>query len=419
MLYSRKILQKIDKWLLEKEIIILNGPRQVGKTSLLKLIKANLIEKGISKNNIFYLNLENINILDELNSDPMNILKYITDKSQKNYFLIDEIQYLDKPSNFLKYLFDEYSTKIKLIVTGSSSLELKADLQDSLAGRKISFLVRPLNFEEFLQFKKSKVIKYLSQTTISLDIKKSFDKELNEYLIYGGMPAIVLQDDLELKQKMLFEYVNTYVNKDIRMIGKIENISQFNKVVKVLASQIGTLLNVSDLSNTTDITRRNIEKYLDLLEYTFVLNKVSAFFKNVKKQIIKMPKIYFFDVGIRNAILNNFIAIENRQDKGELFENFIFLELVNNTKNQVFFYRTISKSEIDFVVDNGKELSLVEVKYKDIKKEIDTRVLRGFKEQEGKKKRCFVVSRNRLELEGDVEYIDYRNLSNVIEGEYK
>jgi len=153
MLYPRKITKEVKKWLFEKEIIILNGPRQVGKTTLLEILKSELAKAGVSEKTIFYLNLEELKILETLNQDPENILKYIINPKEKNYFFLDEIQYLDNPSNFLKHLYDKYAGKIKIIATGSSSLELKAKLQDSLAGRKISFLVNPLTFEESLNFK--------------------------------------------------------------------------------------------------------------------------------------------------------------------------------------------------------------------------------------------------------------------------
>ena len=413
MLYSRKILENINKWLFEKEIIILNGPRQIGKTSLLKLIKKQLLDQSVSKKNIFYLNLEELDILDDLNKNPENLLKYITDSDNKNYFFIDEIQYLDNPSNFLKHLYDKYSDKIKIITTGSSSLELKAQLQDSLVGRKVSFLIKALDFEEFLQFKKSDCVKYLFQKDIPINIKNKFDEELNEYLVFGSMPAVVLQGDYELKQTMLREYVGTYINKDIRSIGKIENISQFNTVVKILSSQIGNLLNISELANTANIPRRKVEKYIELLEHTFVLNKIKSFHNNIRKQITKMPKIYFFDVGIRNAILNNFLSMENRQDCGELFENFVFLELKNNLSDDIFFYRTILKSEIDFIIEKVNAIELIEVKYKKLQKPIDSRALRSLDVNKKKEKKMFVINRQLTSLDKNVQYVDYRNIGGL------
>jgi len=410
MLYPRKITKEVKKWLFEKEIIILNGPRQVGKTTLLEILKGELAKAGVSEKTIFYLNLEELKILEALNQDPENILKYVINPKEKNYFFLDEIQYLDNPSNFLKHLYDKYAGRIKIIATGSSSLELKAKLQDSLAGRKVSFLVNPLTFEEFLNFKNFPDISYFKKEEIPEDIKSEFDKELDEYLIYGGMPAVVLQRDKKLKRKMLEEYVSAYVNKDIRVIGKIESIARFNALVKILSSQIGNLLNISELSNAAKISRRNTEKYLDLLEYTFVLDKISPFKKNVRKQVIKMPKIYFFDMGVRNAILGNFLELESRQDGGRLFENFVFLELKNQRKNKIFFYRSVNKAEIDFVIEEEAKIILIESKYKKLVRPIDSRVLENFLEKEKNVKKAVVVNLNLNRKDNFVEYIDYRRI---------
>ena len=410
MLYPRKITKEVKKWLFEKEIIILNGPRQVGKTTLLEILKSELAKAGVSEKTIFYLNLEELKILETLNQDPENILKYVINPKEKNYFFLDEIQYLDNPSNFLKHLYDKYAGRIKIIATGSSSLELKAKLQDSLAGRKVSFLVNPLTFEEFLNFKNFPDISYFKKEEIPEDIKSEFDKELDEYLIYGGMPAVVLQRDKKLKRKMLEEYVSAYVNKDIRVIGKIESIARFNALVKILSSQIGNLLNISELSNAAKISRRNTEKYLDLLEYTFVLDKISPFKKNVRKQVIKMPKIYFFDMGVRNAILGNFLELESRQDGGRLFENFVFLELKNQRKNKIFFYRSVNKAEIDFVIEEEAKIILIESKYKKLVRPIGSRVLENFLEKEKNVKKAVVVNLNLNRKDNSVEYIDYRRI---------
>ncbi|MCK5416390.1 ATP-binding protein [Candidatus Parcubacteria bacterium] len=408
MLYQRKVTKNIKKWLFEKEIIILNGPRQVGKTSLLKLIEEELIKKKVKKEQIFYLNLEEIKILDTLNNDPENLFKYVIDKEVKNYFLIDEIQYLDNPSNFLKHIYDKYAGKIKIITTGSSSLELKAKFQDSLVGRKVSFLVNPLDFEEFLEFKSFSHLDYLTKEDLPLDIKRDFDNSLSEYLIYGGMPAIVLQENKSLKEKMLDEYVGAYINKDIRAIGKIKNIAHFNNLIKILASQIGNLLNINELSNTAEISRRDTEKYLDLLEFTFVLDKILPFRKNIRTQVTKMPKIYFFDLGIRNAILGNFLDLTSRQDTGGMFENFVFSELKNKAKDKTFFYRSVSKTEIDFIIEQKAKIILMEVKCKKLTKPIDARILQNFMEREENVKEAIVVNLDFNYQDNLIKYIDYR-----------
>ena len=379
MLYKRKIQQEINNWLLKDEIIILNGPRQVGKTSLLKLLISDLKDKQTKQEQIVYLNLEELDILDELNSSPKNILNYIKVKNKKAYFFIDEIQYLDNPSNFLKYLYDEYRHKIKLIVTGSSSLELKAKLQDSLAGRKINFIIAPLCFEEFLRFKKADILDQYQCESVSLPARNKFKKYLDEYLLFGGMPKVVLTDGSEDKKTLLKNYVNDYINKDVRYIGRIDNLLKFNQLVKILANQIGNLLNVNELSNTLNMPRQEIEKYLNLLEFTFVLDKIAPYYKNFRSQISKMPKIYLFDLGIRNQILNNFVEPANRSDNGGLFENFIYLELKQYLdKDNIYFYRTIHKAEIDFIFEKNGIVYPIETKYSNFEKPGSSRVLNNF-----------------------------------------
>jgi len=260
MLYNRKIQEKIRKWLLKEEIILLTGARQVGKTSLLKLLKEDLQNSGIEEERIFYFNLENLDILNDFNKSPQNLLSYITAKDKKNYFLIDEVQYLDNPSNFLKYLYDEHRDKVKLIATGSSSLEIKAKLQDSLVGRKVVFMIEPLSFEEFLSFSHSDILSYYNKEKIPQEVQNMFIALLNEYLLFGGLPKVVLTKDAGEKQILLKNYVNDYVNKDIRSIGKITSVFQFNQLIKTLAGQIGSLLNIHELTNTLRSSRNEIEK---------------------------------------------------------------------------------------------------------------------------------------------------------------
>lgn len=406
MYFNRKITNIIEKWIDEKEIIVLNGPRQVGKTTILKILIEKLEKKEVDKKRIFYLNLEELNILNDLNDNPENIFKYITLKNERNYFFIDEIQLLDNPSNFLKHIYDKYGEDIKLVITGSSNLELKAKFQDSLAGRKVVFRINPLDLEESLWFQNFEYLDYLNKEEIPLNIKNEFDKKLTEYLIYGGMPAVVLQTDIDKKRKLLNEYVNAYINKDIRSIGKIENISGFNALVKIISSQIANLLNINEICNTLGLGRREVLKYLELLEHTYVVDRVIPYDANIRSQLTKMPKTYFFDLGIRNLILNNFLEPGSRTDAGALFENFVFMEL-KNLREKIFFYRTVNKAEIDFIVEMGSSLALVEVKYKNIKNKIDERVLKNFSIKGNKKVDRFIVNKT-LNKKNNINYLDYR-----------
>lgn len=412
MLYNRKIQEKIRKWLFKDEIILLTGARQVGKTSLLKLLKEDLKKSGIKEETIFYFNLENLDVLNDFNKSPDNLLNYIAIKDKKNYFLIDEVQYLDNPSNFLKYLYDEHRDKVKLIATGSSSLEIKAKLQDSLVGRKITCMVEPLCFEEFLLFQQSDILTYYNKEKIPQEIQNKFIVLLNEYLLFGGLPKIVLTKDINEKQVLLKNYVNDYINKDIRSIGRVKSMLQFNQLIKILASQIGSLLNIHELTNTLRLSRNEVENYLDLLEYTFVLNRISPYYKNIRSQITKMNKIYFFDTGIRNQILNNFSEINNRTDNGRLFENFIYLELKQNISvDQIFFYRTTHKAEIDFVFEKNNIVYPIEVKYKNYQKPIGNRVLNNFcKANATQCPHAYLVNLNLSENKDKIIFAAFANL---------
>lgn len=416
MLYKRNIQRQINKWLTKEEIIILNGPRQVGKTSLLKLTAEDLKKKNINENRIFYLNLEDLEILDDLNKSPKNLLNYVKIKNKKNYFLLDEIQYLDNPSNFLKYLYDEHRNNVKLIVTGSSSLELKAKLQDSLVGRRVLFMISPLCFEEFLQFKKADIVNYLNKTNIPSEIQNQFKKYSDEYLLFGGMPKVVLTETKEAKIILLKNYVNDYINKDIRYVGKIESLLKFNQLIKILSNQIGNLLNINELTNTVNIPRKEVEYYLELLEYTFVINKIFPYHKNIRSQITKMPKIYWFDTGIRNQILDNFVELDSRTDSGQLFENFIYLELSNNIeKEKIYFYRTIHKTEIDFVFEKNGIVYPVEVKYKNFIKPASDKTLKNFCDL--KKINCpaaYLVNLNLNTRKDKTKFLTFTNLDKII-----
>jgi len=415
-MFNRNISSLVSRWLYKDEIIILNGARQVGKTSLLKLLEEQLKKDGINERQIIYFTLEDIDILNELNSSPKKLLNYLKNPLEKTYFFIDEIQYLDNPSNFLKYLFDEHRDRIKLIVTGSSSLELKAGLQDSLVGRKVSFEVNPLNFYEFLIFKKSPLIEYYGKNNIPANAVSDFANLLNEYLIFGGMPKIVLTDDYEDKKTLLNNYVSDYINKDVRYLGKIDSILKFNNLLRLLSGSIGSLLNINEITNTLNIKRKDIEFYLNILENTYILNKINPFHKNIRSQITKMPKYYFFDIGIRNQILGNFTGMNSRTDNGAMFENFIFLELKSLIdKQNIFFYRTVHKAEIDFIVEKNGRIIPIEVKYKNYKQPLSSRVLSNFMNIEGINcSKSYIINLNLNESTENISYLPFYNIAVLI-----
>lgn len=367
-IYKRKIDKEIVKYLGSKEIIAIYGARQVGKTSVLKY----LIEHHIKKN-YFYFDLELPNLLELCNQGAESVFKYLiqkgADEKNKIFLIIDEIQYMDDPTKFLKIMHDHYPT-LKLIVSGSSTFEIKKKFKESLAGRTINFELYPLSFEEFLVFKRKE---YKLQKENTKTVNDELVKFAEEYILFGGYPKIVLENSKEKKQAFLGQIISTYVRKDIRDIGNIRNISAFNKLLELLASQSGQLLNVLEISNTLKINRETVLEYLDLLENTFMIKRVTPFHKNLRSEISKNPKIFFLDTGMMHLLwLKEFPQII----LGNSFETFVFLELMKAGK-KINFWRTTNRQEIDFIVKD-KDIYAVEVKLSF--QNADNRNLRFFSE---------------------------------------
>lgn len=404
MIKKRTILKSIVKWLDRDEIIVITGPRRVGKTTILHLLKDELLKRGVDSNNIFILNLEDLDILKELTKSPKELLKFVTNEENKNYFLIDEIQYIEEPTHFLKYLYDAHRDKIKLIVTGSFLFQFK----DSLVGRKIEFNLTPLTFEEFIFFKDEHLLQYFQKEDIPEFIKADFLNFLKEYLVYGGMPEIVLTKDIEIKTTLLKEYVNTYLNKDIRYISGGENILRYNDMLSIISSQISGLLNLEELCNTLGMTRRKVEKYLGDFILSSLIHVLPPYYTNIRTQISKMKKIFLFDTGVRNQVVHNFNSPEIRMDSGALFENFILNELMNLVgRENIFYYRTKTGSEIDFIIRKSKIIP-VEIKYKRLTAPSGTKALSYFIEKNNIEKGYLVnLTLNQILDQKKIQVIDY------------
>jgi len=357
-MYKRLVEDKIKKYIGNNKILLLLWARQVGKTTIIKKIKKELEKKGESCD---YINLENPEFLSILNQHPDNLFKIIWNSDKNKYVFIDEIQYLKNPSNFLKYIYDEYKWKIKLIVTWSSAFYIDKKFTDSLSWRKKIFYIKSLNFEEFLIFKqKEKYIEVLKEKVIPLIHKNNIFNLYYEFITFWGYPEVVLENDLEEKKELLEEIWLSYIKKDI-LEAWVEYEEKYFYILKILASQIGSLLNIKEISNTVNLNVATVEKYIYIMKKSFHIATISPFYKNIRKEIIKMPKIYFYDLGLRNYFINNFDNFDFRIDKWELFENLIFRNLLNNYKlTDIKFWRTQNKNEIDFILEKDKKA--IEVK---------------------------------------------------------
>jgi uncharacterized protein len=364
---TRKKYPIIKEHVPAKEFTILIGARQTGKTTLLK----QLFEELKSENETaVFLNLERKEILLDLNKSPENIFKYCPLK--ENYRVIafiDEIQYLQDPTNFLKLLYDEYADELKIIATGSSAFYIDHNFKDSLAGRKKIFEMPTLDFEEFLDFKNQQALiselRNISLNNIEKSIyENQFFAMLDDYLNYGGYPAVVLEPNIPAKIERLQEIRDSFVKRDILEAG-ISDEDKFYRLMIVLASQIGNLLNSNELANSLKINNITIEKYIFVMQKCFHIQLIKPFHNNVRKELIKMPKIYFEDFGLRNVLINYFAPIGQRADKGALLENFVYRKLSqHHSKDNIKFWRTADGGEVDFVIEDrfntGKS---IEVKF--------------------------------------------------------
>ncbi|MEK7514053.1 MAG: ATP-binding protein [Patescibacteria group bacterium] len=352
MIFNRNILELARKYLYSEETLIFTGARQVGKTVILKTLKSDLEKKG---EKTYFFNLEDPDYLKLLDESPKNLFKIVPFSNNiKTYVFIDEIQYLAKPTTFIKYIFDEHSSKIKLIVSGSSAFYLDKKFKDSLAGRKKIFDVRTLSFREFLYFKGQNKFLNLDFNKLSLIETDGLKMSFEEFVIYGGYPKVVLTEDTNEKIEILRELAYSYIKKDIYEAG-IKQEDNFYRFFKILSMQVGNLVNSSELANGLGISKTAVDNYLYVMEKSFHISRVKPLFKNVRKELIKMPKIHFLDLGLRNFFANNFSQFEFRTDKGMFFENIIYKLLLDKYgKDEIKFWRTQDGKEIDFVLDEQK-----------------------------------------------------------------
>jgi len=353
----------------KKEFTILIGARQIGKSTLLKQITDELISKGEI---VYSINLERKNVLQELDQAAENLFKFCPLAEGKRIIvMIDEVQYLKDASGFLKLLYDEYADRLKIVATGSSAFYIDKDFKDSLAGRKRIFQMPTLDFDEFLDFKgKPELLNDLVALQKREKQKSVYENMfwalLDEYLNYGGYPAVVLESDFAAKKELLKEIRDSYIKRDILESG-VNDEEKLYRLLMVLASQSGNLLNVNELSNTLRMNNSTIESYLYILQKCFHISLVRPFYNNLRKELIKMPKVYLNDLGLRNILINYFAPIEQRADKGALLENYVFRKLLEkNEPDQLKFWRTADGNEVDFVVETSFQKGYaVEVKFQE------------------------------------------------------
>lgn len=378
MVIKREVLSELEHHLLEKEMTIITGPRQVGKTYLMKLLQDKL---ETEKEKTLFLSLD-FEDHKPLFASQHALIEYIRLQvgRGKAYIFIDEVQRKENAGLFLKGIYD-MNLPYKFIVSGSGSIELKAKIHESMVGRKRMFVLEPLSFKEFVNFYTN--YRYEDRLYDFFTIEKTKTQTLlEEYMAFGGYPRIVLADTRDKKRIEIEDIYKSYVEKDINGLLRLEKPDAFTNLLRLIASQIGSLVNVSELSSTIGISSKTVKLYLWYLEQTFIIQKLTPYYHNVRKEITKAPMYYFYDTGLRNYLVGLFGTGVSPVLRGHLFEN-IVLNIIKRLNidfglTSIHFWRTRDNAEVDFVLEKGLTPIPLEVKYKKIDKPEIPRPLRSF-----------------------------------------
>jgi predicted AAA+ superfamily ATPase len=327
---------------LHKAIILL-GARQVGKTTLLQALQKRLESQGEA---VRYLNCDLEEERQAVNTSSRLLLDRLT--AGKNAIFIDEIQRLENPGLTLKILVDLYP-KLKILVTGSSSFELRNRMSEALTGRYIDFLLYPISLLEVLAY-----------AGVGQDLalqKPGADVLLADILCYGLYPEVYLEANPAIKQTLLAKLVESYLFKDILAFQRVRYSQGIVDLARALAYQIGNEVNENELAKRLKMDRKTIVNYIDILEKSFVLTRLPPFSRNPRREIGKQSKIYFLDLGIRNALIGDFNDLSLRPDRGAVWENFLIIERYKFYLNQGLgvqgrFWRTYGGAEVDYIEEN-------------------------------------------------------------------
>jgi len=347
MYYKREIEEKIYKYIDAKEIIAIFGPRQVGKTTLLKEIYKTL-------DNAIFLTFEDIELKLLFEEDIKSFIALYIEPY--DYIFIDEFQYANSGGKNLKFIYD--TTDKKIFISGSSAMELSVNAVKYLAGRIFVFNLYSFNFGEFLRVKDNALYNIFKKAdyNISKVVAEKIYRYFNEYITYGGYPRVVLSKDKEEKIEVLKNLLSIYLLRDIKDIAKIADEAVMYKLLKAISLQIANVAVYSDLAAVVGVSQHKLKEYLSLFEKAFLIKAITPFFTNKRLEIVKNPEFFFLDLGLRNVIIKNFSPLEDRVDSGAILENFVFRELINK---DIKYYRTKNGAEVDFIID---EQTPVEVK---------------------------------------------------------
>ncbi len=341
---EKQIVSRLET---SNKIIVLYGARQVGKTTLVK----SLLKRHFKK--VLEINADQKKYQDILSSTDLNQLKRLV--TGYNLLFIDEAQRIPNIGLNLKIIHDNIPN-LKIVATGSSSFELANKINETLTGRTWTYTLFPISVLEWREIYNPFEI----------------DEKLSEFLTYGMYPEIFSYENELDKMDYLKELINSFLYKDLLELSQIKNSGKIYDLLRMLAFQIGSPVSYSELGKKLGLSTDTVISYIDLLEKVFVIYRMPGFSKNLRKEITKNKKIYFFDVGVRNALIEDFTNPEKRPDIGHLWENFIISERIKRNSYlrahlNSFFWRTYTGAELDYVEQGSGQLSGVEIKWGDKK----------------------------------------------------
>lgn len=384
MIIQRDLIHKIRPFLERKEFLSITGPRQAGKSTFLRIIRSHLIDDlDKSPDSIQTVTFEDRKLLMQFERDPVAFVDSFRPAGLNGtlYLMIDEFQYASDGGQKLKLIYDTVKN-MKVIITGSSSLDIKANVGRFMVGRIMNFHLFPFNFGECLRARNyrlkniyteqnKRVLKWLfsgkePDTPGGKDVfHEEFIGEFERYCIWGGYPEVVLSDVRQVREKILAEIYNSYVLKDIKSLMELATEKNLFLLSQYLATQIGNVTVYQNLGRTAGLNHRQLKKHLSILEETFVCREVRPFFRNRQKELCKNPKIFFIDLGFRNSLVENFNGLDKRPESGAIVENAVFIRLgqLFEGGSRINFWRTKAGAEVDFILHAGDKVIPVEVKY--------------------------------------------------------
>lgn len=374
---KRKLFAGLVDHLPQKEMSLIIGPRQAGKTTLMEMLKEHLDSRG---ERTLFLNLDIEWDRPHFESQAALLKKIELELGrQRGYVFIDEIQRKDDAGLFLKGLFD-LKLPYKFIISGSGSLELKQKIHESLVGRKRLFELSTVTLGEFINHRTD--YRYEENLADFLAIETDRAQQLlSEYMQFGGYPRIVMVAEQREKLRLIDEIYRSILEKDIAYLLKLDKPDVFSALIKMLAGQVGQLMNYTELASTLNVSFATVKNYLWYAQKIFLVELIAPYARNVRKEISKSPVPYFWDLGLRNYSLGLFGHLESPFEKGFVFENLVFLLLRQKLRfkaAKLNYWRTKDKAEVDFVIEAGKRLIPVEVKYKHLKRDKVPASLRSF-----------------------------------------